>query len=125
MYKIVFICGTSQPYRPEQEGFRRFHGTTTALLRHVQSIVGGFNDGKSTVAVYIDMEKAHASIWRNGLLSKMNNLGIKGKIRDGFRFFAITSCVLLPKRVRKYTVPYRYGVATGLSAFSASIQYIH
>ena len=65
---------------PEQEGFRRFHGTSMALLRLVQSIIQGFNDGHVTVGVFIDMEKAFDSVWRNGLLAKLHDMGITGKI---------------------------------------------
>ncbi|MCG7878799.1 MAG: reverse transcriptase domain-containing protein [Candidatus Thiodiazotropha endolucinida] len=65
---------------PEQEGFRRFHGTSMALLRVVQNAMDGFNERESTVGVFIDMEKAYDSVWRNGLLEKMHNIGIKGKM---------------------------------------------
>ena len=47
---------------PEQEGFRRFHGTSMALLRLVQNIIQGFNDRHVTVGVFIDMEKAFDSV---------------------------------------------------------------
>ena len=59
---------------PEQEGFRKFHGTLMVLLRVVQNIIDGFNERES---VFIDMEKAYDSVWRNGLLEKLHNMGIK------------------------------------------------
>ncbi|MEW8548209.1 MAG: reverse transcriptase domain-containing protein [Candidatus Thiodiazotropha sp.] len=65
---------------PEQEGFRKFHGTSMALLRLVQDIVNGFNVGSPSVAVFIDMEKAYDSVWRNGLLVKLFDMGIQGVI---------------------------------------------
>ena len=52
----------------EQEGFRHFRSTTNALLTFVQSIFNGFNQKESTIAVFIDLEKAFDSIWREGLL---------------------------------------------------------
>ena len=36
-----------------------------------------------TVGVFIDMEKAFDSVWRNGLLAKLHDMGITGKIRGG------------------------------------------
>ena len=65
---------------PEQEGFRRFHGTSMAMLRLVQNIIQGFSEGQVTLAVFVDMEKAFDSVWRNGLLAKLHNMGITGNI---------------------------------------------
>ena len=64
----------------EQEGFRKFHSTTRALLRLLQDIHSGFNKKESTLVAFIDMEKAFDSVWRDGLLVKMHNLGIRGNV---------------------------------------------
>ena len=64
----------------EQEGFRKFHSTTHALLRLVQEISNGFNRKESTLVAFIDMEKAFDSVWRDSLLVKMHNLGIRGNV---------------------------------------------
>ncbi|MEW8548699.1 MAG: reverse transcriptase family protein, partial [Candidatus Thiodiazotropha sp.] len=64
----------------EQEGFRRFRGTSQALLRITQDIVNGFNRKESTLAVLVDLEKAYDSVWRDGLLYKLHNKGIQGRI---------------------------------------------
>ena len=40
----------------------------------------GFNEDESTVAVLIDMEKAYDSVWREGLLYKLFNMGIVGRV---------------------------------------------
>ncbi|XP_063419173.1 uncharacterized protein LOC134701992 [Mytilus trossulus] len=62
-----------------QEGFRKNHSTTNALLRLVQTIADGFNEDESTLAWLVDLEKAYDSIWREGLMIKLHKLGIKGK----------------------------------------------
>ena len=64
----------------EQEGFRKLHSTTHALLRFVQDVFNGFNRKQSTLAASIDMEKAFDSVWRDGLLVKMHKLGIRGTV---------------------------------------------
>lgn len=71
----------------EQEGFRRFRSTTQALLRLTQDIANGFNNREMTVAVMIDLEKAYDSVWRDGLLLKLYEKGIKGKIWFWLRDF--------------------------------------
>ena len=66
----------------EQEGFRKFHSTTSALLRLVQGIYNGFNNKENTLAAFIDLEKAFDSIWRDGLLVKLHRFGIRGEIME-------------------------------------------
>ena len=46
----------------------------------MQDVCNGFNDGDSTVAVLIDMEKAYDSVRREGLLCKRFNMGIVGRV---------------------------------------------
>ena len=53
------------------------------LLRLVQNIIQGFNGGHVKVGVFMDMEKAFDSVWRNVLLAKLHDLGITGKYRGG------------------------------------------
>ena len=49
-------------------------------MRLVQDAYNGFNDGDSTVAIPIYIEKAHDSVWREGLLYKLFNMGIVGRV---------------------------------------------
>ena len=56
----------------EQEGFKRFLGTTDALLRISQDIYNGFNNKEHTAALFIDIEKAYDSVWREGLMFKLH-----------------------------------------------------
>ena len=64
----------------EQEGFRRFRGTQDALLRLTQDIYNGFNKNEHTAALFIDIEKAYDSVWHDGLMFKLKEMGISGKI---------------------------------------------
>ena len=57
-----------------------FHSTTHALLRFVQDVFNGSNRKQSTLAAFIDMEKAFDSVWRDGLLVKTHKLGIRGTV---------------------------------------------
>ena len=50
----------------EQEGFRKFRGTTDALLRLSQDICTSFNAKEHTAALFIDIEIAYDSVWRDG-----------------------------------------------------------
>ena len=52
-----------------------------------QDIVNGFNKREMTVAVMIDLEKAYDSVWRDGLLFKLYEKGIQGKMWFWLRDF--------------------------------------
>lgn len=64
----------------EQEGFRRFHSTTYAVLNLVQAIKEGFENGDATVECFIDLEKAYDSVWREGLMVKMSEAMVNGRM---------------------------------------------
>ena len=64
----------------EQQGFRRFRCTTYAVLKLVQAVREGFNKKESTLACFIDLEKAYDSVWREGLMVKLSRLGVKGRM---------------------------------------------
>lgn len=64
----------------EQDGFRMFRGTTHALLRLVQDIYNGFNCKKQAIAAFVDIEKAYDGVWRDGLMVKLSQMGITGKV---------------------------------------------
>ena len=64
----------------DQEGFRKFHSTTSALLRLVQDTNNGFNNKENTLAAFIDLEKAFDSVWRDGLLVKLYRFGKRGRM---------------------------------------------
>ena len=71
----------------EQEGFRKFRGTSDALLRLSQDIYNGFNAREHTAALFVDVEKAYDSVWRDGLMCKLWDMGITGRMWSWIRDF--------------------------------------
>lgn len=71
----------------EQEGFRKFRGTSDALLRISQDIFNGFNSKEHTAALFVDVEKAYDSVWRDGLMHKLWDMGITGRMWSWIRNF--------------------------------------
>lgn len=55
----------------EQFGFRHKKSTTQALLRLVNYIKKSKNHGRSTMSVFLDIEKAFDTVWHDGLIYKM------------------------------------------------------
>ena len=63
-----------------QAGFRRGCRTEDQLFRFIQNTLDGFQAGKTTTAVFIDLQQAYDRVWRKGLLIKMSNMGVHGKM---------------------------------------------
>ncbi|GFT51197.1 probable RNA-directed DNA polymerase from transposon BS [Trichonephila clavipes] len=57
-----------------QHGFRKETSTCHQLLRVSNTIIHGFNHGKTTGGLFLDVEKAFDRLWHNGLIYKMINL---------------------------------------------------
>ena len=70
-----------------QAGFRKGSRTEDQLFRFVQSTMDGFQQGKHTSAVFIDLQQAYDRVWRKGLLIKMRNMGIHGKMLEWIHAF--------------------------------------
>ena len=91
-----------------------------AQLRLVQNIIQGFNGGHVKVGVFMDMEKAFDTVWRNGLLAKLHDMGITGKICGWLQSFLESSqafCYMKGSDNTKF--------CTRFSSVSSPFQFIH
>ena len=70
-----------------QAGFRKGSRTEDQLFRFILSTMDGFQQGKHTSAVFIDLQQAYDRVWRKGLLMKMRNIGIHGKMLQWIHAF--------------------------------------
>jgi potassium voltage-gated channel Eag-related subfamily H protein 8 len=64
----------------EQCGFRKNRATVDHLVRLDTYIKHLFADGKVTVGVFFDLEKAYDTTWRFGILRDMHALGLRGTL---------------------------------------------
>lgn len=60
---------------PDQFGFLRGHSSVHALGKLQSAVNNGLNDGKFTAFVSLDLRAAFDTVWHDGLLFKMSNLG--------------------------------------------------
>ena len=86
-HKSLINVTSFRDYIKTKKGFRKFRGTTDALLRVTQDICNGFNRKESTAGLFIDIEKAYDSVWRDGLLFKLKEMGIRGRVWAWIRNF--------------------------------------
>ena len=79
-------------YDPTQEGFTAKRNTIRYLNRLYIEIKADIIDNLTVIALFADMEKAFDSVWKKGLMVKLSQLKIKGRIAnliDNFLFSRI------------------------------------
>ena len=70
-----------------QAGFRKNHCTTDHIIRLKNEASNAISSGDYTVAVCLDFTRAFDLLWVDGLLLKLINLNIKGKILNWVKNF--------------------------------------
>jgi endonuclease/exonuclease/phosphatase family metal-dependent hydrolase len=69
--RIKSFIETNNLLPDSQAGFRSNRSTQDQLLRLIENIATGFQNGNVTLACYHDIEKAFDKMWTNGLLYKL------------------------------------------------------
>ena len=66
--------------QPCQSGFRANRSTKDCIMLLHDDIYKALANKRSTLAVFLDIEKAYDMVWRDGLLHKMRSIGICGNM---------------------------------------------
>jgi ribonuclease HI len=67
-------------YDPFQYAYRRDHNIVQALLYYSLNIIQGFKEGKNTLTCFVDLEGAFDMVWRDGLIFKLHQAGLRGRL---------------------------------------------
>ena len=70
-----------------QSGFLPGHSTVFQLIDIYHQICKAFDDKQSTCIVFCDISKAFDRVWHAGLLHKLRQYGITGKLNDWIRSY--------------------------------------
>ena len=71
-------------FSPQQYGFLPNKSTDDALVDQVTEITKNLEEGKSVVAVYLDITRAFDTVTHQILLTKLENAGFRGRMLDWF-----------------------------------------
>ncbi|KZS12014.1 Uncharacterized protein APZ42_023101 [Daphnia magna] len=63
---------------PEQAGFRKNRSPIDHLVKIDHDIKTSLKEKKSTVTVFLDINKAYETVWTQGLLYKLTRIGVNG-----------------------------------------------
>ena len=88
--RLMHILEDGGLITPNQAGFRPNRCTTDQILKLVQDATDQFNNGKTsnlTMTAFFDYAKAYDKVWREGLLHKMQVLGIPNRFVRYTRHF--------------------------------------
>ena len=86
-FRLYWWLETSKSLSDNQAGFRSGFRTEDQLFRLSQRILDGFQKKHHTTAVFVDLKQAYDRVWRRGLLLKMKNTGIHGKMYRWLKSF--------------------------------------
>lgn len=72
-----------------QSSYKKFHSTETALLKIQSDILDSLDKGKCVLLILLDLSAAFDTIDHNVLLTRLQDLGIGGKVYDWFKSYII------------------------------------
>ena len=72
---------------PSQSGFLRSRPVKDSLLLLHDNIYKTIHNKWSTIVVFLDLQKAYDVVWREGLLHKIQLLGISGRMLRWIKSF--------------------------------------
>ncbi|GFR92890.1 reverse transcriptase-like protein, partial [Elysia marginata] len=78
---------------PNQAGFRTGQQKEDQLFRLSQKVIDGFQKKKNTTAVFVDLQQAYDRVWRKGLLWKMREVGIHGRLYQWVNYFLVNRMI--------------------------------
>uniref|UniRef100_A0A8C2IDK7 ribonuclease H n=1 Tax=Cyprinus carpio TaxID=7962 RepID=A0A8C2IDK7_CYPCA len=88
-----------------QSGFRKSRSTADALVLFENEANKAFVMKEYMIAVFFDIEKAYDTLWREGLLIKLNKIGIGGKLYNWVLDF-LFECTFQVKIGEELSAPY-------------------
>ena len=71
----------------KQSGFSPGDSTINQLINVCHNIYSAFDNGDEVIGVFLDFSKAFDTVWHEGLLFKLERVGIKGKLLSWFKSY--------------------------------------
>lgn len=78
--RLTYLLESRDLFSPFQSGFRKGRNTMDSVLRLESEIRKAQTNREMVLAVFFDIEKAYDMLWKEGLLIKLNKLGVGAKL---------------------------------------------
>ena len=86
-WRLISFLEERQILSPTQTGYRKHKSTEDQLALIAQEVKNAFQEKKKVVSVFFDLTKAFDKVWREGLLLKIPESGVSGKMYRWIRCF--------------------------------------
>ena len=99
-----------------QSGFRQGKSTIRAVYQALYKVIESMNNGKPTVAMYLDLSKAFDSVDHDVLLLKLERYGIRGKANELIKSYLSNreQCVIATDQIGNQIFSQREKVKRGV-----------
>ncbi len=87
--RLMYNMEKNNFFSPYQSGFRRGRGTMDSIIKLESDIRKALINKETIIAVFFDVEKAYDMLWKEGLLIKLDQIGIGGRIYNWIKEFLI------------------------------------
>ena len=85
--RLTWHIETNHLFNIDQAGFRKGRTTIDQVMRLQNDVTQSLNNNKYTVAIFLDLKKAFDMVWTTGILEKMQDLGITGRMYTWIKDF--------------------------------------
>lgn len=85
--RLTYIVESAGLLKHYQSGFRRARSTVDPLIMLEDAVRRAQVNKESVVAVFFDLEKAYDLMWKDGLLIKLHQMGLRGRVHAWVKEF--------------------------------------
>ncbi|KAG5852664.1 hypothetical protein ANANG_G00064980 [Anguilla anguilla] len=85
--RLVYFLESKGLFANFQNGFRNGRSTMESVTVLDQDIKKAFDSKEIVVSVFLDIEKAYDSLWKEGLMIKIYDLGVRGRTFNWIKDF--------------------------------------
>lgn len=93
MSRLVYFIEKKGLFSQYQSGFRKGRSTMDSVVSLEAAIRKAQVNKEVVVGVFFDIEKAYDMLWKEGLLMKLDKMGITGKMYDWIKDFLLNRTI--------------------------------
>ena len=85
--RLIYYLESKNILNKYQSAYRKNRCTLDHLIRLHDHILRNINNKQATIAIFFDFSKAFDMLWKEGLMHKIEEIGIRGKLANWIRDF--------------------------------------
>ena len=107
-------CVSNDIFNKHNSGFKKLDGTVNQLVNITHSLYSGLDSGHDMCMVFLDVSKAFDKVYHEGLLFKLEQIGVSGNLLHWFKsYLTKRTCRVLLNGASSGWLPTNAGVPQG------------